>query len=132
MAKKILSVFMAVLITASLSVTSFAQGTTVYRTYISVNNSAIKEFTAETKYKEPVNIVTAGIQCLRIDTGTEVGKGILAKDESPKNKKTVYHIKAFEGFSRSSYPMKIRGFGSHSAYNDGQAVLFEFTQSPAI
>lgn len=132
MAKKVLSVLMAVLITASLSVTSFAQGITVYRTYISVYSSTIKEFTAETKYKELVNIVTAGIQCLRIDTGAQVGKGYLASDGSANAPKSVYYVAAFEGFDRSSYSMKIRALGSHSAYKDGQAVLFEFTQSAAI
>lgn len=64
---------------AALGVTALADPITdTYscRTYVYERRQYSRELAVETKYKKgTVDIITAGIECLRIDTGAKVGTG---------------------------------------------------------
>ena len=106
---------------SAISASDFTYNTTVktyqmYRSY-----TAITEY----KYSSPLDVITAGVSCCRIDTGANVGDGWLT--ENKNSRKTT----ASEAISYNPYSMSVRGFGSHSAYENGQTVLYKFTQSSA-
>ncbi|MDE6728786.1 MAG: hypothetical protein K2J80_12740, partial [Oscillospiraceae bacterium] len=112
---------------ATLGVTAFADIITENyscRTYVYERRQYAREFAVETKYKKgTVDIITAGIECLRIDTGAKVGTGELV---SNKNSSSAV---AYESVLYSDCAKQVRAFGSHSAYKNGQTVVFEFTHS---
>lgn len=126
--KKILGGIAAILAASTLTIfasaisaSDFTYNTTVktyqmYRSY-----TAITEY----KYSSPLDVITAGVSCCRIDTGANVGDGWLT--ENKNSRKTT----ASEAISYNPYSMSVRGFGSHSAYENGQTVLYKFTQSSA-
>ena len=106
---------------SAISASDFTYNTTVktyqmYRSY-----TAITEY----KYSSPLDVITAGVSCCRIDTGANVGDGWLTENKNSR-KATVS-----EAISYNPYSMSVRGFGSHSAYENGQTVLYKFTQSSA-
>ncbi|MDE6728647.1 MAG: hypothetical protein K2J80_12025 [Oscillospiraceae bacterium] len=128
MAKKIFSIIMAVVTTATfLGGTALADVSTSdfsCSTYVSDRREDLREFTVKTIYKKgTVDIITAGIQCCRMDNGTNVGPGELI---SNKNSSVAV---AYESVKYSDCSRAVRAFGSHSAYKNGQTVVFEFTQS---
>ena len=123
MAKKILAIAIAAVTTVALGVTALAVDRISCRTYLYERRQYAREFITHTAYTEYVDIVTAGIQCLRIDTGAEVGTGELV---SNKNSCTAT---ASQSVLYVDCSQQVRAFGSHSAYKNGKAVLFEFTQS---
>ena len=103
------------------SASDFTYNTTVktyqmYRSY-----TAITEY----KYSSPLDVITAGVSCCRIDTGANVGDGWLTENKNSRK------ATASEAISYNPYSMSVRGFGSHSAYENGQTVLYKFTQSSA-
>lgn len=126
--KKILGGIAAILVASTLtmfasaiSASDFTYNTTVktyqmYRSY-----TAITEY----KYSSPLDVITAGVSCCRIDTGANVGDGWLTENKNSRK------ATASEAISYNPYSMSVRGFGSHSAYENGQTVLYKFTQSSA-
>lgn len=127
MAKKIFSIVMAAVIAVTLSVTALADDTeekNPCKTYVSARRQYARDFKAETNYDYGMaEIITAGIRCLRIDTGAAVSDGDLVTEKNSN------HAEVYETVSYIPYSMKVRAFGSHSAYKNGQAVVFKFTQS---
>lgn len=126
--KKILGGIAAILAASTLTIfasaisaSDFIYNTTVktyqmYRSY-----TAITEY----KYSSPLDVITAGVSCCRIDTGANVGDGWLTENKNSRK------ATASEAISYNPYSMSVRGFGSHSAYENGQTVLYKFTQSSA-
>lgn len=126
--KKILGGIAAILAASTLTIfasaisaSDFTYNTTVktyqmYRSY-----TAITEY----KYSSPLDVITAGVSCCRIDTGANVGDGGLTENKNSRK------ATASEAISYNPYSMSVRGFGSHSAYENGQTVLYKFTQSSA-
>lgn len=126
--KKILGGIAAILAASTLTIfasaisaSDFTYNTTVktyqmYRSY-----TAITEY----KYSLPLDVITAGVSCCRIDTGATVGDGWLTENKNSRK------ATASEAISYNPYSMSVRGFGSHSAYENGQTVLYKFTQSSA-
>ena len=126
--KKILGGIAAILAASTLTIfasaisaSDFTYNTTVktyqmYRSY-----TAITEY----KYSSPLDVITAGVSCCRIDTGANVGDGWLTENKNSRK------ATASEAISYNPYSMSVRGFGSHSAYENGQTVLYTFTQSSA-
>ena len=126
--KKILGGIAAILAASTLTIfasaisaSDFTYNTTVktyqmYRSY-----TAITEY----KYSSPLDVITAGVSCCRIDTGANVGDGWLTENKNSRK------APASEAISYNPYSMSVRGFGSHSAYENGQTVLYKFTQSSA-
>lgn len=126
--KKILGGIAAILAASTLTIfasaisaSDFTYNTTVktyqmYRSY-----TAITEY----KYSSPLDVITAGVSCCRIDTGDNVGDGWLTENKNSRK------ATASEAISYNPYSMSVRGFGSHSAYENGQTVLYKFTQSSA-
>lgn len=106
---------------SAISASDFTYNTTVktyqmYRSY-----TAITEY----KYSSPLDVITAGVSCCRIDTGANVGGGWLTENKNSRK------ATESEAISYNPYSMSVRGFGSHSAYENGQTVLYKFTQSSA-
>lgn len=126
--KKILGGIAAILAASTLTIfasaisaSDFTYNTTVktyqmYRSY-----TAITEY----KYSSPLDVITAGVSCCSIDTGANVGDGWLTENKNSRK------ATASEAISYNPYSMSVRGFGSHSAYENGQTVLYKFTQSSA-
>lgn len=126
--KKILGGIAAILAASTLTIfasaisaSDFTYNTTVktyqmYRSY-----TAITEY----KYSSPLDVITAGVYCCRIDTWANVGDGWLTENKNSRK------ATASEAISYNPYSMSVRGFGSHSAYENGQTVLYKFTQSSA-
>ena len=106
--KKILGGIAAILAASTLTIfasaisaSDFTYNTTVktyqmYRSY-----TAITEY----KYSSPLDVITAGVSCCRIDTGANVGDGWLTENKNSR-KATVS-----EAISYNPYSMSVRGFG---------------------
>ncbi len=126
MLKKLFSITTAVLTVFSLATSAFAYDFS-FKTEIYNYTSTSRSYRAITKVTDGgnVDIITAGLKCLRIDNGEAVGEDFW----SEKNSKSV---EASDCVYYYPYSMLVRGFGSHSAYKNGQTVLYEFTQTENV
>lgn len=127
MLKKVSTVLIAIITVFAMAASAFAYNfsirTEIYN-YVSTSRSyrAITQVTSGGS----VDIITAGLQCLRTDTGAAVGNGDFY------SLKKATRVEASECIPYNPYGMSVRGFGSHSAYSNGQTVLYEFTQTPNV
>lgn len=124
MKKKIVSIVSVLSAISLLTVTAFAYSFS-YRTYISNYGQYSRTYTAETKLTSGsvVDIIFAGVHCARIDTGATVGSG----DETTNTNSAI--ATASDSISYNPYGMLVRGFGAHTAYDNGQTLLSQYTQS---
>lgn len=93
--KKILGGIAAILAASTLTIfasaisaSDFTYNTTVktyqmYRSY-----TAITEY----KYSSPLDVITAGVSCCRIDTGANVGDGWLTENKNSRKAKLIANI----------------------------------------
>ena len=126
MVKKFFAVIMASLTVFALAASVFAYSFS-YRTEIYNYTSTSRSYRAITKVSAggKVDIITAGLKCLRLDNGNAVGEDFWSE-------KNATEAEAFASVPYNPYGMSVRGFGSHSAYKNGQTLLYEFTQTANV
>lgn len=128
--KRIMGAVSAMVTALSLAVTASAVSSSDFNYSTSVVGGQVsrtyKASTVYTKTDITLDVITAGVSCCRLDTGATVGDGWLTENQ---NSRSAY---ADDSISYQSCPTQVRGFGSHSAYENGQTVLYKFTQSSAV
>lgn len=126
MVKKVFAIIMASLTVFALAASVFAYSFS-YKTEIYNYTSTSRSYRAITKVTTggKVDIITAGLKCLRIDNGNTVGEDFWSENNATE-------AEAFASVPYSPFYMSVRGFGSHSAYKNGQTVLYEFTQTANV
>lgn len=129
MAKKIFSIVVAAIAAAALCVTAMAS--THGSVDIDKQAKYWRSFKAETEYPAGANEIYAGIQCLRVDTGTAASENWLESAEA-KDGVLVTYVEATVSVSYASYPMLVRAFSSHTAYKNGQQLFEEYNESGAF
>ena len=117
--KKIISMVVAAITTAAICVTAMASSSEHGSVDIDQQEKYWRSFKATTTNSEPVDIIYAGIQCLRLDNGAPASENILEPDY---NTDEVY---ATVSVDYSSYPMLVRAFSSHSAHKNGKMIFDE-------